>query len=45
MTYVPGSLTYPPPHPRVYFQALRFSKCEDDFLIPGDASVDGSEKF
>lgn len=31
----------PPPSPRVYFQALCFSKCKDDFLIPRDASEDG----
>lgn len=34
----------PPPH-RVYFQALGFSKSEDVFLIPRDASQDGSEIF
>ncbi len=45
MTNVPGPLTYLPPHPRVYFQELGFSKCEDDFLIPRDASEDGSEMF
>ena len=49
MTFVPGPLTYPPPHPRVYFQALGlfffFFRSEDDFLIPGDASGDGSEMF
>lgn len=35
MTLVPGSLTSPPPHPRVYFQAV--VKWEDDFLILRDA--------
>lgn len=40
---MPVPLTHPPPHPRVYFQALSFSKCEDDFLIRRDASEDVSE--